>query len=39
MTMMGFVHTYKGLVIGRVFLGVAECGFFPAAVSTVLRLL
>lgn len=37
MTMMGFVHTYKGLVIGRVFLGVAECGFFPAAVSSLVR--
>ncbi|KAK5051047.1 hypothetical protein LTR84_003606 [Exophiala bonariae] len=32
MTLMGLVHTYQGLVIARVFLGVAECGFFPAAV-------
>lgn len=32
MTMMGFVHSYEGLIIARVFLGVAECGFFPAAV-------
>lgn len=31
MTLMGLVHTYEGLVIARVFLGVAECGFFPAA--------
>jgi MFS family permease len=32
MTLLGLVHTYQGLVIARVFLGVAECGFFPAAI-------
>lgn len=28
---MGLVTTYEGLVIARIFLGVAEAGFFPAA--------
>lgn len=32
MTLMGLVTTYNGLLVGRVFLGVAEAGFFPAAV-------
>lgn len=32
MTLMGLVESYKGLVVARFFLGVAECGFFPAAV-------
>ncbi|KPI42794.1 putative transporter [Cyphellophora attinorum] len=31
MTLMGLVTTYQGLYIARVFLGVAEAGFFPAA--------
>ncbi|KAH6704245.1 major facilitator superfamily domain-containing protein [Leptodontidium sp. MPI-SDFR-AT-0119] len=31
MTLMGLVNTYKGLVIARFFLGMAEAGFFPAA--------
>lgn len=31
MTLMGLVTTYKGLVVARFFLGVAEAGFFPAA--------
>jgi hypothetical protein len=31
MTLMGLVSTYQGLVIARVFLGVTEAGFFPAA--------
>ena len=31
MTLMGLVDSYKGLVVARFFLGVAECGFFPAA--------
>ncbi|KEF58777.1 uncharacterized protein A1O9_03620 [Exophiala aquamarina CBS 119918] len=31
MTLMGLVHTYEGLVIARIFLGVTEAGFFPAA--------
>jgi MFS family permease len=31
MTLMGLVTSYKGLVIARFFLGVAEAGFFPAA--------
>lgn len=31
MTLMSLVHTYKGLLVARWFLGVAESGFFPAA--------
>ncbi|KAF2100891.1 putative MFS nicotinic acid transporter Tna1 [Rhizodiscina lignyota] len=31
MTLMGIVQNYQGLVVARVFLGVAEAGFFPAA--------
>ncbi|KAL2784653.1 major facilitator superfamily domain-containing protein [Aspergillus keveii] len=31
MTLMGLVNSYEGLVIARIFLGVAEAGFFPAA--------
>ncbi|OCT44468.1 putative transporter [Cladophialophora carrionii] len=31
MTLMGLVQDYKGLVVARVFLGVCEAGFFPAA--------
>jgi MFS family permease len=31
MTLMGLTKSYTGLVIARVFLGVAEAGFFPAA--------
>lgn len=31
MTLMGLVTTYEGLVAARIFLGVTEAGFFPAA--------
>ncbi|KAK0761632.1 hypothetical protein N5P37_006585 [Trichoderma harzianum] len=31
MTLMGIVQSYSGLVVARVFLGIAEAGFFPAA--------
>jgi MFS family permease len=31
MTLMGLIKSYKGLLIARFFLGVAEAGFFPAA--------
>ncbi|KAK5736137.1 hypothetical protein LTR17_007659 [Elasticomyces elasticus] len=31
MTLMGLITSYKGLLIARFFLGVAEAGFFPAA--------
>jgi MFS family permease len=30
MTLMGLVNNYEGLIAARFFLGVAECGFFPA---------
>lgn len=29
MTLMGIVKNYKGLLIARFFLGVAEAGLFP----------
>lgn len=29
MTLMGIVHNYKGLLIARLFLGVAEAGLYP----------
>ncbi|KAK2739568.1 hypothetical protein FQN57_006530 [Myotisia sp. PD_48] len=32
MTCMGFVQNYRGLLAARWFLGVAESGFFPAAI-------
>ncbi len=28
---MGIVQNYQGLVVARIFLGIAEAGFFPAA--------
>lgn len=31
MTLMGLVNSYSGLLAARIFLGVAEAGFFPAA--------
>lgn len=31
MTLMGVVQSFRGLVVARFFLGVAEAGFFPAA--------
>lgn len=31
MTLMGLTNSYEGLVVARVFLGVTEAGFFPAA--------
>lgn len=31
MMLMGIVQNYQGLVVARVFLGIAEAGFFPAA--------
>jgi len=31
MTLMGLISSYRGLLIARFFLGVAEAGFFPAA--------
>jgi MFS family permease len=31
MTLMGTITDYRGLLIARFFLGVAESGFFPAA--------
>lgn len=31
MTLMGTITNYRGLLIARFFLGVAESGFFPAA--------
>lgn len=31
MTLMGLVTSYEGLIAARIFLGVTEAGFFPAA--------
>ncbi|KAH8803518.1 major facilitator superfamily domain-containing protein [Xylogone sp. PMI_703] len=31
MTLMGIVQSFRGLVAARFFLGLSECGFFPAA--------
>lgn len=31
MTLQGIVQNYHGLIVTRVFLGLAESGFFPAA--------
>lgn len=31
MTLMGLATSYEGLIVARLFLGVAEAGFFPAA--------
>ena len=31
MTLMGLITSYRGLLVARVFLGVTESGFFPAA--------
>lgn len=31
MTLMGLVNSYEGLIAARIFLGVTEAGFFPAA--------
>lgn len=39
MTLMGLVRDFHGLLIARIFLGVAEAGLFPGiAVSNSLRL-
>lgn len=32
MTAMGFVKSYHGLLIARIFLGIAEAGLFPGVV-------
>ena len=32
MTLMGLVQSYNGLVIVRIFLGLAEAGLFPGVV-------
>lgn len=29
MTLMGIVQSYRGLLVARIFLGVAEAGLFP----------
>ena len=31
MTLMGAISTYRGLLVTRFFLGVAESGFFPVS--------
>lgn len=39
MTLMGIVRDYKGLLITRLFLGVAEAGLFPGvAVGFLLQM-
>lgn len=37
MTLQGIVKSYHQLVITRIFLGVCEAGFFPAAAVSVQR--
>jgi predicted MFS family arabinose efflux permease len=38
MTLMGIVQNYHGLLIARLFLGVAEAGLFPGVAVRFLRL-
>jgi len=38
MTLMGLVKSYKGLLVARFFLGIAEAGLFPGGKSNVVPL-
>lgn len=36
MTLMGLVKSFEGLVIARVFLGLAEAGLFPVSYGLIM---